>query len=151
MLVRADDGRFEVLMPGGFSTKRTPLGQMKITASDEASGTFTVFVADKEADASIARNVEGILDAMQKGITMGRTDTPAVQRVKVSGYPARELLYPVSTDDSTADSYLLCFAKGRYVYTLHHSGPRAARDRFFGSLKVDGVPRTPPVGTVSRP
>ena len=151
VLVRADTGLFEVLMPSGYGMKTTPLGQVMITASDEADGTFALFVADQEAAGSIARDVEGILDAMQRGITLSakRADTPAAQRLKVSGYPARELLYPVSTSAPMAESWLLCFAKGRYVYQLHHSGPRAARDRFFGSLKVDGVPGTSQGGTGS--
>jgi hypothetical protein len=152
VLVRDEDGLFEVSMPSGFSMKRAPMGQVTVATTDEANGSFALSVADMPPDKSLAGDVERILDAVQKGITMnvGRADIPAAQRLKISGYPARELLYPVPMGAPIAESWLLCFAKQRYVFRLHHSGPRAARDRFFGSLKVDGVPRSPPGGTVVR-
>lgn len=145
VLVRDEDGLFEVLMPDTPLMQRTAGGGVALTMNDSENGSFNLSVQDAPPAKEARGNLEGILDAIERGIVAGvdRNDKQPIRRLEISGYPARELLFPAVGTTSFVESYLFCFAKMRYLFRVRHFGPSEARDRFYGSLKLNGVPRTP--------
>jgi hypothetical protein len=147
VLVRDEDGLFEVLMPSTPPMKQPSPSEITLSVDDLKSGSFYLSVSLAPPDKSMAGNAQGILDAVERGIVSGlgnRRQVAPAKRFTVSGYPARLLFFGPSGPMHFEETYLLCFARNQYLYRMRHFGPRAARERSFGSLKVAGVPRARP-------